>query len=200
MSFFLTGTDTDVGKTLIASWICLHSGYDYWKPIQSGNENKDTDLVTQLSSAHCFSEEFVFEKPLSPHVAAQYENKSIALEALNLPSSSKLIVEGAGGVLVPLNASYFVADLICHFNLPVILVSRSGLGTINHTCLTLEALRARNISVAGVIMNGEENPLNKAAIEHYGKTTVLAEFPRLQKISMDDLKDIPLPPHLRAIL
>jgi len=201
MKVFLTGTDTNVGKTLIANWICLQTGFDYWKPIQCGNlTDSDTLSITALSHATVFPESYVLEQPLSPHAAAALESKSIDLAQITLPNSDRLIIEGAGGTLVPINQHFFMIDLIKQFNTPVIVVSRSTLGTINHTCLTLEALRLRNIPVLGVIMNGPLNPLNKQAIEFYGKTNVLAEFPMLDEVAVEVLRNIPLSADLQKIL
>jgi dethiobiotin synthetase len=111
-----------------------------------------------------------------------------------------LIIEGAGGVLVPINDTYLMVDLIKKLGAPVILVARTTLGTINHTLLSLEALRSRNITVLGVIMNGEQNTQNSNSIELYGRTSVLAEFPKLESVSMNTLQGIALPQKLKQIL
>lgn len=201
MQFFITGTDTDIGKSVIASWLCIHTSADYWKPIQTGSiQGTDSDYVRQLAHANIHPEAYVFKAPSSPHIAAEMENCHIDINYIHLPKINKLIVEGAGGVLVPINKSVLMIDLIKQLQLPVIVVARSGLGTINHTCLTLEALQMRNIKITGVIMNGELNANNQAAIEYYGNTKVLAEIPKLTTVNYTTLKQIPLSPILQNIL
>ena len=124
----------------------------------------------------------------------------LAIPKIVLPPSRNLIIEGAGGVLVPINDTHLMIDLIKKLGAPVILVARTTLGTINHTLLSLEALRSRNIEVAGVIMNGENNIQNSNAIEVYGRTSVLAKFPKLDSVSMNTLKGIAPPQKLKQIL
>jgi len=122
-------------------------------------------------------------KPVSPHLAAEWAGQRIDLTELHglvgFDDGTNWIVEGAGGLLVPINESQTMADWIAYLALPVVVVARSGLGTINHTLLTLEALQARRLRVAGVMMIGEPNADNRAAIEHYGRVPVIAEMPFL---------------------
>jgi dethiobiotin synthetase len=201
MKIFITGSDTNVGKTLISSWIALHTGFSYFKPIQTGtSEGSDSLEVHKLSKTKIHPENYIYKKPLSPHLAAKLENDMIDIEKIILPSSCNLIIEGAGGVLVPINDTYLMVDLIKKLGAPVILVARTTLGAINHTLLSLEALRSRNIAVLGVIMNGEQNPQNSNSIELYGRTSVLAEFPKLDSVSMNTLKRVALPQKLKHIL
>lgn len=201
MKIFITGTDTNVGKTLISSWIALHTGFSYFKPIQTGTRNgSDSFEVQKLSDTRIYPDSYSYKEPLSPHLAAKLENDIIDIEKIVLPPSRNLIVEGAGGVLVPINDTYLMVDLIEKLGSPVILVARTTLGTINHTLLSLEVLRSRNIPVLGVIMNGEQNPQNNDSIELYGRTSVLAEFPKLESVSMNMLKDITLSQKLKQIL
>ena len=179
---FITGTDTDIGKTLISAWLVKNWSAEYWKPVQSGGlDRTDSDCVRSLvpwSIIH--PSVYTLDLPLSPHEAAARQGVEIRMESFVLPAAKEfLVVEGAGGVLVPLNDRQVMADLMKHLNLPAILVAKSGLGTINHTLLSLEAMRKREIAVLGVIMNGPINRENKGAIEHFGETTVLAEIPRL---------------------
>ena len=187
---FVTGTDTGVGKTVVSAAL-LHRYRDagpvrYWKPIQTGiEEDDDTATVCHLASAaaeEVHSEGIRLPRPLSPHLAARLAGQVIdrsQLEALveALPTESAWIVEGAGGVLVPINGSWLMTDLMKTLGLPVVIAARSGLGTINHTLLTIEALRARSLRVAGVVMVGEPNVENRAAIERYGETIVVGEMP-----------------------
>ena len=201
MKVFISGTDTNIGKTLISSWIALHAGFSYFKPIQTGTrEGSDSFEVQKLSDTKIYPESYAYKEPLSPHLAANLENDMIDIEKIILPPSRNLIVEGAGGVLVPINDTCLMVDLIKKLDVPVILVARTTLGTINHTLLSLEALRSRNISVQGVIMNGEKNPQNSNSIELYGQTSVLAEFPKLDSVSMNTLKSVALPQKLKQIL
>lgn len=187
---FITGTDTGVGKT-VASAALMHryrgiAPVRYWKPIQTGIEiDDDTATVRRLGA--CAEEEIFAQgvrlpKPVSPHLAARWAGQHIDLTAVRglLPEDgASWIVEGAGGVLVPINETQTMADWIACLALPVLVVTRTGLGTINHTLLTLEALLARSIPVAGVMMIGEPNADNREAIEHYGRLPVIAEMPFL---------------------
>ncbi|XKL68823.1 hypothetical protein PGB90_006592 [Kerria lacca] len=200
MRVFITGTDTDVGKTTICSWLCLHTQYAYFKPIQTGNTTDvDKKTVKQLSNAKIYEEAYSFIKPVSPHLAAKLDNTYIHLENIQLPNESNLIIEGAGGLLVPINDRTFIIDLIQMFDVTVILVARSTLGTINHTLLSLESLRKRNIKILGVIMNGEYNEDNKEAIEFYGQVKVLASFPKVLQVTTDVLLNIKLSSELKSI-
>lgn len=179
---FVTGTDTDVGKTMVSAWLVRSWGADYWKPVQSGClSDSDTDSVRRLNpSARFHAPACLLKAPLSPHEAAALEGRSVRLEDFHLPSTGNLlVVEGAGGALVPLNDRDLMADLMACLGLPVLVVARSGLGTINHTLLTLEALRRRGLDVAGVVLNGPPNAANRQAIEHHGQVAVLGELPRL---------------------
>lgn len=201
MKIFISGTDTSVGKTVISSWLCTKTRFSYWKPIQSGDiEDSDTQFVHKSSKTKVFKESYTFKNPLSPYHASALENITIDINSISVPQEKNLIIEGAGGVLVPLNEKELIVDFIKHLNIPVILVVRSTLGTINHTLLSLEALKHRSIKVLGVIMNGPFNKGNFEAIEYYGQTKVLATFPKLDNLSNDVLKSIELPSSLKQIL
>lgn len=201
MQVFISGTDTDIGKTVISSWLCLHSGYDYFKPIQTGKEiNRDSQIVSLLSGAKVYKESYLFKEPCSPHIAAKLENKEIEFEKIMIPFSNNLIIEGAGGLLVPLNEQYFIIDLIKYFSVPVILVCSSRLGTINQTLLSLEALRKRQIAVLGVILVGEKNFSNVNSIEFYGDVRVIMEMPLLSSITKENLMKIPFTDELKCLL
>ncbi len=192
-AIFLTGTDTNVGKTVVSALLCQAFDAGYWKPIQSGiTDGSDSDtvrLLTQLPTQHFYPESYALTEPLSPHAAAAIDKVQIELEHIVLPNFQQplLIVEGAGGVMVPLNSKALVIDLIQHLNIPTIVVARSGLGTINHTLLTLQALRSAHIDVLGVIMNGPENLSNASAIENYGNTVVLSQVDWLETISTSSI-------------
>jgi len=193
--FFVTGTDTNVGKTVVSALLTLGLNAVYWKPIQSGLDPiSDTDYVRQvtgLDDSHFLPERFTLTQPLSPHAAAEIDGVKICLSDFQLPSQLPyryLIVEGAGGLMVPLNEQDFVIDLIRQFQLPVCLVARSTLGTINHTLLSLAQLRRMEVPILGVIMNGPKNEGNRAAIAHYGKIPILAELEPLAEINPATLK------------
>ena len=199
---FVTGTDTGIGKTIVSAALMnsFRGKQDicYWKPIQTGIE-EDNDTLTVKELANCMDEEIHdegirLEKPLSPHLSARLAGVEISIEQiLNFVSNQGderfWIVEGAGGVLVPLNEKELMINLIERLRLSVLVVSRSGLGTINHTLLTIEALRNRGLEVIGIVLNGEPNSENNKAIEYYGKVRVLAEMPKFEKLSFDILND-----------
>ncbi len=193
--FFVTGTDTDVGKTLVSTLLMLALQCRYLKPIQSGDEDgTDTLRVKQLSglSAERFlPEHYVTRTPASPHLSARIDGISINVDDIcyqicEIPGP--LLIEGAGGLYVPLNDKDFVLDLMQRLALPVVLVARSGLGTINHTLLSIQALRQANLEIHGVIMNGPLNPENRHAIEAFGQTRVVAEVPQLADLSLPSLQ------------
>ena len=202
MQIFISGTDTNIGKTIIASWLALHTNSAYFKPIQTGAiEGRDSLDAQKLAGVKIYPEIFLYQKPLSPHLAAELEdNQEIEVEKIVLPQEKNLIVEGAGGLLVPINKKTLMIDLIAQLNLPIILVASSKLGTINHTLLSIEAIRSRNLSLLGVIMNGNLNYENKNAIEFYGKSQILAQFPWLDILDHDKLVNIALPEKLKQAL
>jgi dethiobiotin synthetase len=192
--FFVTGTDTGVGKTLVCAVLMKGLEAVYWKPIQSGVEElTDMDWLrnaTGLPDTHFMPEAYRLTRPLSPHAAAEIDGVRISLNSLKLPQTGHfqhLIVEGAGGVLAPLNERHYIKDLIKHLNLPVLLVARSTLGTINHTLLSLQCLRQAGIDVLGVVMNGPRNQINRRAIEFYGNVNVCAEVDILPKVTPQTL-------------
>ena len=198
--FFVTGTDTDVGKTLVSAWLLSHfharriDAY-YWKPVQAGVE-PETDAATvsrlaRVPDERILPEAYLLPEAMAPHEAARRAGISIDMAKLEAPAADGLlVVEGAGGMLVPLTGDSYVIDLAALLHLPVILVARSTLGTINHTLLSLEALRRRGLPLAGIVINGPETPHNRAAIERYGHAEVIAEIPWLDEISHESLLDI----------
>jgi dethiobiotin synthase len=195
MRLFVTGTDTDVGKTVVAAWAMLHLDACYWKPVQAGlADETDEQAVARLTGAadHRFlPSAYRLPDPLSPHEAARRAGIGIEMAKLRPGDhSGPLIIEGAGGLMVPLNEDSLVIDLIKQLETAAILVCRSTLGTINHTLLSLEALRARRIPIAGVVMNGPKTPHNRSAIETYGQVRVLAEIPPLDPLTREALLSI----------
>lgn len=194
---FVTGTDTGIGKTLVAAWLAQHWAAAYWKPVQSGSvEGTDADEVARLApAAEVHPSAAVLKAPLSPHEAARRERVRIDLSSLRPPPATDrpLVVEGAGGVMVPINEVALMADLMERLGLPAIVVARTALGTINHTLLTLEALRRRSIPILGVVLNGQRNPGNRQAIEHFGAVPVLAEIQPLFAVTASVIASLPPP-------
>lgn len=195
MRYFVSGTDTDVGKSVVSAWLVGRLGAHYWKPIQSGlADGTDMERVQALSgcdAAKILPPAYELQQPLSPHEAAKRDGVEIDFDRFSLPVvDGPLIVEGAGGLLVPLNDEYYVIDLIKRLGLPTILVCRSGLGTINHTLLSLESLRSRSIEIAGVVMVGDKSPHNREAIEDYGKVRVICEMPLLDPLTPESLLSV----------
>ncbi len=192
---FVTGTDTDIGKTLVAALLTAGRNAVYWKPIQSGAlEDSDTETVkrlTGLADDHFPPPAYALKAPLSPHLAAARENILLDPDSINLPAghaAAPLVVEGAGGLMVPLNDTCLMIDLINRLGLPVVLVASNRLGTINQTLLSLEALQTRSIPVAGVILNRGINADHAASIEHFGRVPVLAQIPELTSPGPQTLK------------
>ncbi len=188
--FFITGTDTGVGKTTVSALLCAALDAIYWKPVQTGTrEGTDRSTVlslTQLSRSRAIPETYRFSPPVSPHLAAKRAGIRIDLRKIRLPQITpheNLIVEGAGGALVPINSTELMTDLMSHLGLPVLLVARTTLGTINHTLLSIAALRAAHLDLRGVILSGKPNRENRRAIQHYGKIEVLGAVPPLKKMN-----------------
>jgi dethiobiotin synthase len=169
----------------------------YWKPVQTGIE-QDDDTAEVRRLAGCSSDVTLDEGvrlrlPVSPHLAAKLNGSTIDVGALaaiaeSQPERNRWIVEGAGGLMVPLNERSLIIDLIRDLRLPAVVVSRSGLGTINHTLLTIEALDRRAVTVGGVVMVGPENEENRLAIERYGRVAVVGELPVLDPLSPEALR------------
>jgi dethiobiotin synthase len=186
---FITGTDTGIGKTVVSALLCAALDAYYWKPIQTGTrEESDTRTVARIAErprAKLLPEIYRFAPPVSPHLAAQKAGVKIHIEKITLPeigAKENLIVEGAGGALVPINDTQLTTDLMRHLALPVLLVTRTTLGTINHTLLSLAALRSARLKIRGVVMSGKPNPDNRRAIEHYGQIKVVGVVPPLKKL------------------
>ncbi|HLU03479.1 MAG TPA: dethiobiotin synthase [Advenella sp.] len=180
MRVFVTGTDTDVGKTLVSAWLCRHFGLDYFKPVQAGLlPMTDSEWVKLHAGCHTYPEAYRLREPASPHYAARLEGVQLALQQIRLPAAQRLVVEGAGGVMVPLGAGRLMVDLIAWLGLPVLVVASTRLGTLNHTLLTLQALRLRGIAVLGVILNGSFCDMTARTLADYGSVPVLQQIPAL---------------------
>jgi len=191
---FVTGTDTNVGKTVLSALLVAALDGTYWKPIQTGSsEGTDRQSVmrmAELPDERTLPECYCFEPPVSPHLAAKKAGVGIRLDRIRKPpvaSKGPLIVEGAGGVLVPINEAQLMLGLIKHLSMPVVIASRSSLGTINHTLLTVKALRDAGAEIRGVVMIGKDNRDNERAVEHYGKVPIAGRIPVLEKIDRASL-------------
>lgn len=190
--FIVTGTDTDIGKTVVAAMLTVAVGGVYCKPIQSGTAG-ETDVqavrrMTGLSEDRVLSSAVTLSQPLSPHRAAELDGVEIDPHGLVLPATQRpLIVEGAGGLLVPLTRSVLQIDVFKAWNLPLILCARTGLGTINHTLLSIEAIRARKMALSGVIFVGDDNADTIRTIAEMGTVKVLGQLPMLEAINADTL-------------
>ena len=184
----ICGTDTDVGKTIVSSFFVQGLKSIYWKPIQSGTEEgTDTKTVCKLLNLdpnRYLSERYKFKAPVSPHWAAERESSFIEPNNLHLPDLDKLIIiETAGGLMVPLNRNWLQIDQLKVWGAPIILVARTGLGTLNHTLLSLEALRNRNIHVLGIVLNGPPHNDNPKTLEQFGDTKILASLPIFDEVN-----------------
>jgi len=191
--YIVTGTDTDVGKTVFAAGLAGHFGARYWKPVQAGTEGgTDSERVRLLSGrrAAVLPEAYTLQTPCSPHEAARIDGVAIDPEQLRLPTGDgPLVVEGAGGVLVPFAKDLLAADLFATWGLPIILVCRTSLGTINHSLLSIEALRARGIVLHGIVFMGEENHASETAIIRLGDTRHLGRLPHLDPLTATTLAE-----------
>ena len=192
LRFVVTGTDTNIGKTVFSAALTEALGAAYWKPVQSGLSGEtDSETVQRLGPIppeHIVPEAWRLKTPASPHLAARIDNVRIDPEALSPPlTDSPLVIEGAGGVLVPLTESEVFADVFARWQIPLILCARTGLGTINHTLLSLEALRHRSIPVFGVVFIGDEQAETQAIIRKLGNVNCLGRLPLLDPLTPDTL-------------
>ncbi len=183
--FVVTGTDTDVGKSVVAAMLTLGLGAHYWKPVQAGHPT-DTQWIQQVTElpeerfcpeAHCFA------RAASPHLSGDVD-----LSEVVTPRRERLVIEGAGGLLVPINRRETMVDLFAALALPVLVVARSTLGTINHTLMTLEALRAGRLEVVGVILNGPIDRENGEAIAHYGSVSIVGGVAPMNPVNRPNLE------------
>ena len=192
---FITGTDTGVGKTLLSALLVAALKRKYWKPIQTGaSQGTDRDTVIRLAKIaadDACRETYVFDPPLSPHLAAKQHGTIIELEEIRRPGATDpIVIEGAGGVFVPINDRAFMLDLMRHLGAPAVIAARTALGTINHTLLTVFAIRQAKLPLRGVVMIGEDNNENRLAIERYGDVPVIGSIPRLDIIDREKLRSV----------
>ncbi len=191
--FVIVGTDTDVGKTIVSAAIVGALDAYYWKPVQSGLDGEtDSQTVARLSGAPAHKivpEAWRLRRPASPHLAARDEGVEIDVAALNPPHcEGPLVIETAGGVMTPLSTCALTIDLLERWRLPVILVARTRLGTINHSLLTLEALRRRGIPVTGIVFSGDADADAQHSIETIGGARILGRLPRLDPLTQKTLR------------
>ena len=188
MRLVVSGTDTGIGKTVLAGAIAMATGATYWKPIQAGlDEPTDSERVAALG-VPTLPEAYRLGTPCSPHWAAQIDGVTLDDPALALPGEEGLVVEGAGGVLVPIRDDLLFADLFARWGLPVVLAARTALGTINHTLLSIEALRTRQVPILGVAFIGEAIENTEATIARLGKVKRLGRLPMLPEVTADALR------------
>ncbi|MEL0124251.1 MAG: dethiobiotin synthase [Alphaproteobacteria bacterium] len=203
-SFFITGTDTGVGKTLVSAILAKKYNAHYYKPIQCGlnrSGDKDSDIVLNIfKDVSVIKETYFFKNPLSPNIAAKKENVNIEIsqflkvDKIDYP----IVIEGAGGLQVPINEKILMSDLINHFNLPTILVSRTQLGTINHTLMSIDIIKKQKINLAGIIFSGEENKETISTIMRFGEKiygkeiNLISIIPFLKTVNSDILQQIVL--------
>jgi dethiobiotin synthase len=198
MNIFVTGTDTDVGKTVVSSWLCMHTQASYWKPIQTGG-NLDQVVITKFSpSTKIIPEVYILKAPLSPFDAAKKEHVSIGENALTL-TVDKTVIEGAGGALVPIKENFYMADLVKLYRAKAIIVARSKLGVINHALMTGEVLKNRGIDVLGIVINGLLEDNIKQTIEYFSRLKILAVIPESNTLA-DTLRAMAVPSEISEVL
>jgi dethiobiotin synthetase len=171
---FVTGIGTDVGKTVVSAILCEALHADYWKPVQTGSFfSTDSDKLRKYlsnSKTVIHPESYVLKQYMSPHAAAELEGQHISIDSINVPETNNtLIIEGAGGLMVPLNNTEYIVDIIIKTQAEVVLVIQNYLGSINHSILTIDALRFRKIPVKGIVFNGPPHKLSEDIILEYGK-------------------------------
>ncbi len=192
----VTGTDTNIGKSVVAAMLTLCLDAIYWKPIQAGNEDgTDSERVaemTELKTDRFRPERYVLKNPLSPHYAAALDGITIDKEKLQFPSDIAadqiLLIEGAGGVLVPITKDLLQTELFTRWDAPVILCARAELGTINHSLLSIEALRKRSIDILGIVFVGNEMENSESTIIEMGKVKHLGRLPYLSECNPKTLR------------
>jgi len=190
----VTGTDTGVGKTVFSAALAGALDGFYWKPIQAGlDEETDSQAVLRLSGLapeRILPEAYRLRMPASPHLAAELDGVTIVHGSLELPEKDRpLVVEGAGGLLVPLTRGVTYLDLMMRWRVPVVLCARTTLGTINHSLLSIEALRARDVALLGIAFIGEENVESERIIVEMGKVRRLGRLPHVAPLTRDTLRE-----------
>ena len=198
MNLFITGTDTDVGKTTVSAWICSKIRTTYWKPIQTGSD-ADADVIQKFApQTEILPNAYRLKAPLSAWDAARFEQRTIDVQKLRT-DRDKILIEGAGGLLVPIAENFFMRDVIEQTHATALVVARSKLGMINHVLLTIFALHQRKIPVLGIAICGDVERNIRETIEHFSKVHILAVLPET-----NDLKALfgqtPLPSEILKVL
>ena len=185
-SIAILGIHTGIGKTICSAVLAEAMGADYWKPVQAGMEERDIAIVKELlTNGHerVHEEAIKLSQPMSPHAAAEIDGVEIDFTKFAWPKTDKtLLVETAGGILSPMSSTTTMADFVSHYNLPAILVIQNYLGSINHTLLSIEVLKHRNIKLLGLVINGDANESSEAFIRQYAKVPILARVPRFEHL------------------
>ena len=190
MRFVVTGTDTNIGKTVFCAGLCGLLGARYWKPVQAGlDEPTDSEVVAEFAGVEIVPEAYRLKLAASPHQAAAEEGVTIDPDALG-PPEGPLVIEGAGGLMVPLNPQTLTIDVFARWDLPLILCARTRLGTINHTLLSIEAIRARNIPLLGVAFIGDLNEESENIITEVGKVKRLGRLPVIEPLTPGRLSGV----------
>ncbi len=195
MNLFITGIGTNVGKTVVSAILTEALQADYWKPIQSGTiEGKDSETVTSLisnSKTVIHPETYLLKQPLSPHFAAKLDGVTIEMEKLQLPTTcNHLIIEGAGGLLVPINKNEYVIDVAKKIDCEIVLVISSYLGCINHTLLSIEYLKRNNFKIYALVFNGDFDLEVKQSILDYTLNPIIIDIPTLNTLSKQLISEI----------
>jgi dethiobiotin synthetase len=191
----VTGTDTEIGKTVFAAGLADMLSACYWKPIQSGLDGEtDAQIVARLGGLSCdrlLPEGYRLKTPVSPHQSAAIDGIRIDAKTLVVPDTGgrPLVIEGAGGLMVPLDQSTLYVDVFARWRVPVVLCARTSLGTINHSLLSIEALRRRDIDLLGIAFIGDSNPESEHAICEIGRVQRLGRLPRLSPLTRSTLRE-----------
>lgn len=185
--FVVTGTDTGIGKTIFSAALAGALGLPYWKPIQSGlEEESDSETVARLAGVPLLPEAYRLKTPASPHLAAEIDGVTIDPDRLT-PPAGDLLIEGAGGALVPVTRTLLYADLFARWQIPVIVCARTGLGTINHSLLTIEALTSRSVPIHGLAFLGDRQEDSEAIIADLGGVRRLGRLPIVDPLTSENL-------------
>ena len=192
MRIFVTSIDTNVGKTVCSSILCAGLGYDYWKPVQCGDldfsDSMKVKSYSPLTKVH--AESFQLNAPMSPHEAAKLENMDISINDFKLPKSEEIIIEGAGGVMVPLNyKGNMIVELASLFEAKVIIVFKNYLGSINHTLLTIDKVKSVGLDILGLLVVGDEVTSSERIIEDTTQMNIIARIPIVDRVNQKWVKE-----------
>tara|TARA_B100000242_G_scaffold204893_1_gene148619 strand:+ start:6785 stop:7402 length:618 start_codon:yes stop_codon:yes gene_type:complete len=192
LRIFVTSIDTNVGKTVCSSILCAGLGYDYWKPVQCGDldfsDSMKVKSYSPLTKVH--AESFQLNAPMSPHEAAKLENMDISINDFKLPKSEEIIIEGAGGVMVPLNyKGNMIVELASMFEAKVIIVFKNYLGSINHTLLTIDKVKSVGLDIFGLLVVGDEVTSSERIIEDATQMNIIARIPIVDRVNQKWVKE-----------